>query len=309
MTPPSTGEFGMVKGQFPARFVENVVGVCGEAGRRWIESLPLMISLFEEKWRVRVGPHFSNLSYNYVAPAVRDDGLATVLKIALPAADAEARGERRYLRAMAGRGTIEIIEQDDDRDAFLMRRSSPGEDLQTAFAKAPRGAVEAAIQLLMTLTASPTVDSESFVSLAEWAAELKKVSHYDFPPSYAAKASAIFNLEKKSARTLIHGDYHHENILSSGNSFVAIDPKGIIGEVKYDIAVFLNNHYGWLRDRPDARTETHLAAARFAEVFGYSRAEILEWAFAQKVLAAFWTCTEGNDRWRRQLTSADIWDL
>jgi streptomycin 6-kinase len=40
---------------------------------------------------------------------------------------------------------------------------------------------------------------------------------------------------------LVHGDFHHHNILRSGQGFVAIDPKPYLADREYDIASFLWN--------------------------------------------------------------------
>jgi streptomycin 6-kinase len=306
MRQPSNHRLGWSTNELPRKFVENVVGVCGTRGRDWINMLPVLVAQYEKRWSFRAGPHFPNLSYNYVAPARRDNGTDIVLKICLPADDGEAQGERAYLKAMAGRAVAEILEEDADRDAFLMRRADPGDDLKRSFARDPRAAVEAAIGVLKVLY-QPAVDG--FVSLDDWTTKLHDTSACVFPVEYTEKAWKIFKKFSKVGPSLLHGDFHHENILSSGGGFIAIDPKGIIGDTKYDIGVFLNNHYGWLRDRPDAKAETHFAAKRFSDAFDCPLREIHEWAFAQKVLAAFWTCTEGSDGWRRQLTSADIWGI
>ena len=41
--------------------------------------------------------------------------------------------------------------------------------------------------------------------------------------------------------TLIHGDLHHFNILSSERSWLAIDPKGVIGPAAYEVGPLLTN--------------------------------------------------------------------
>ena len=41
--------------------------------------------------------------------------------------------------------------------------------------------------------------------------------------------------------TLIHGDFHHHNILRHGDRFVAIDSKAMLGDPEYDIPSFLRN--------------------------------------------------------------------
>jgi len=40
---------------------------------------------------------------------------------------------------------------------------------------------------------------------------------------------------------VLHGDLHHFNILSSGDRWLAIDPKGIIGEPEFEPAAYLEN--------------------------------------------------------------------
>ena len=40
---------------------------------------------------------------------------------------------------------------------------------------------------------------------------------------------------------MIHGDFHHHNILRHGDRFVAIDSKAMLGDPEYDIPSFLRN--------------------------------------------------------------------
>jgi streptomycin 6-kinase len=43
-------------------------------------------------------------------------------------------------------------------------------------------------------------------------------------------------------RRLLHGDLHHGNVLhDSERGWVAIDPKGVLGEPEYEIGVALRN--------------------------------------------------------------------
>jgi streptomycin 6-kinase len=41
--------------------------------------------------------------------------------------------------------------------------------------------------------------------------------------------------------TLVHGDFHHLNILRAGDRHLAIDTKAMLGEPKYDVPSFLRN--------------------------------------------------------------------
>ena len=41
--------------------------------------------------------------------------------------------------------------------------------------------------------------------------------------------------------TLVHGDFHHQNILDAGGRHVAIDPQPFLGEPEFDVPSFLWN--------------------------------------------------------------------
>ncbi|MDF2751167.1 MAG: aminoglycoside resistance protein, partial [Gaiellaceae bacterium] len=41
--------------------------------------------------------------------------------------------------------------------------------------------------------------------------------------------------------TLVHGDFHHHNILAAGGRRVAIDPQPFLGEPEFDVPSFLWN--------------------------------------------------------------------
>jgi streptomycin 6-kinase len=58
--------------------------------------------------------------------------------------------------------------------------------------------------------------------------------------------------------TLVHGDFHHHNVLAAGGRYLAIDPKPMLGEPEYDIPSFLWNPLPY-RMRVDV-TERRLAA-------------------------------------------------
>ena len=75
------------------------------------------------------------------------------------------------------------------------------------------------------------------------------------------------------ATTLVHGDFHHHNVLSSGEGYVAIDPKPMLGDPEYDVAAFLWNPIGY-RMRPDV-TGRRLAAFAAA---GLDEGRMRAWA-------------------------------
>ena len=41
--------------------------------------------------------------------------------------------------------------------------------------------------------------------------------------------------------TLVHGDFHHHNILDAGGRYLAIDAKAMLGDPEFDVPSFLRN--------------------------------------------------------------------
>jgi streptomycin 6-kinase len=93
----------------------------------------------------------------------------------------------------------------------------------------------------------------------------------------------------QSQPRLLHGDLHHENVLSDSNrGWLAIDPKGVVGEVAYEIGAALRNPI----ERPSVladRATLQRRIQRFERALNLDAHRILAWGFAQAVLSAIWT--------------------
>ena len=94
---------------------------------------------------------------------------------------------------------------------------------------------------------------------------------------------------------VLHGDLHHDNILLGERGWLAIDPKGLMGDPAFDAANLFYN--------PLERDDLCLAPeriARMADVFSHSMRQdprrLLDHAFAYGCLSAAWHCEDGNSR-------------
>ncbi len=187
------------------------------------------------EWGVALGPAFPLARYSYVAPA----GVDAVLKVTLPEDD-ESRDEAHALDLWAGNGAVRLLRSDRERRALLLERASPGTDISALPERdATRIAVEVGLRLWVRA-------AEPFRWIGDhvpgWldAAERSQPGGSTLVPL----ARELYAELDVGRRVLVHGDFHHHNILRSGRRYVAIDPKPMLGEPEYDVAPFLWNPLG-----------------------------------------------------------------
>ncbi len=300
------------RARLPQKFVENTITLCGEKGELWLNDLPNIISAVEEQWSITAGKHFRNLSYNYVANAQLKDGKSAVLKIGLPLDDVEIYGEAAYLKALDGQGAAKLLEFDRERQTALLERCTPGANLKLVCKKDQGEAVTITIGALKRILRPVPEASNDFILLDDWFDGLKRAAGTKFPRDYAKRALAYYAELSSDSKNiyLLHGDLHHDNILSATRElFLVIDPKGMIGHVGYDIGVFLNNHHGWLEWNTRLDSKLDQAVAEFADAFDLEQSAITKWAFCQMVLSWWWMFDEMPGTFGDELGLSDIWKV
>jgi streptomycin 6-kinase len=87
---------------------------------------------------------------------------------------------------------------------------------------------------------------------------------------------------------LLHGDLHQGNILFDDvRGWVAIDPKGVVGEVAYEVGASLRNpveHPEIVASATSVKRRLQILEA----ALGLDATRMIRWAYAQAVLAAIW---------------------
>ena len=296
----------------PKEFVQNAIALCGERGEIWLNDLPNIITALETSWSIKAGNHFRNLSFNYVANALLENGRTAVIKIGLPLNDVEIYGEAAYLKALDGHGAVRLFEFDRERQAVLLERVTPGSNLKSVCKKRESEAVAVAINMLKRILLPVPDVPHDFIQLDDWFDGLTRAKGTNFPQDYAERALGYYKELSKDEKNifLLHGDLHHDNILSATRApFLVIDPKGIIGHVGYDIGVFLNNHHDWLDWDTRLEGKLDLAVAEFAQAFDLEESVIRKWAFCQMVLSWWWMFDEMPDTFGDEFGLSDIWKV
>ena len=92
---------------------------------------------------------------------------------------------------------------------------------------------------------------------------------------------------------LLHGDLQHYNVLfDSSRGWVAIDPKGVVGELEYEIGAIIRNPV----ERPElflARATIERRLRQFTSKLNLDYERMLAWSFAQAVLSSIWEIEDG----------------
>ncbi len=176
----------------PQQFTKNTLDVCGEIGKKWLTDLPQTIQNLSENWSLTVKKPFLNLSYNFVAPCICNDKSEAVLKIALPLDNTEIFNEAEFLRISDGKGTVKLLNSDENRRAILLEKLNPGKHLKEIFSREEAKTVEIAISVIRRILKQPPENS-AFRQLEEWFNNFfEKASKTNFPVEVLNKAHSFF---------------------------------------------------------------------------------------------------------------------
>jgi len=111
--------------------------------------------------------------------------------------------------------------------------------------------------------------------------------------------------EENHNPVLMHGDFHHSNILSSERGWLVIDPKGVIGPACYEVGPLLMNPWGDLLNGDNYRLTTKRRIDILHEHLGFDRERIHAWGLAHAVLSAWWSI-EDNTGWEYAAAFAEM---
>ncbi|MBM3544626.1 MAG: hypothetical protein FJX44_09010 [Alphaproteobacteria bacterium] len=231
--------------------------------------------------------------------AVRWNGQPAMLKIAV---EPEERFGAHLMAWWEGNGAARVYARDDD--ALLMERAEGTGSLARMVRDGKDDEASRIICAVASRLHEPRQQpAPELIPLTRRFAELSPM---------AAAHGGVLRLAEKTARkllaapqdiTVLHGDLHHGNVLDfRSRGWLAIDPKGLIGERGYDFAnIFCNP------DPVAALSSGRLArqASVVAEAAKLDRTRLLKWIVAHAGLSAAWFIGEGEDA-TPQLTVAEI---
>jgi len=195
---------------------------------------------------------------------------------------------------VCGYGAVRVLAADET--ALLMERATGPRSLVAMVLSSED--IEAAEILAITTTKLHEPRGwpipKSLVPLNEHFESLfKRAAEHDLLNLSASVAKFLLDTQRDVFP--LHGDLHHSNVLDGGpRGWLAIDPKGLIGERAYEVANLLANP--WPRGEVVHNTER---MDRFAKLYAARLTldldRVLAYALAHAGLSASWDIDDGFD--------------
>lgn len=250
---------------------------------RWRLSAPsLLTETFSSRiWKVRLG-----------------DGADAIVKDLKPFDDVEdeLRGTH-YLAWRQGRGAVRLIASDDK--LLLLEYAGERHLRDVLDQEGDAAATEIAAAVLGELTAPSDLpfpaDLQPLRARFESLFSKAAADHAAGRMSLYVEAARIAEHLLAAPRRLspLHGDLHHDNIIEGPRGWLAIDPKGALGDPAFDAANMLYNPL----ERDDLCLDPRriaFMAEVFAKVLDQDPRHILDHAIAYGCLSAAWHEADGN---------------
>jgi streptomycin 6-kinase len=305
----------------PSDFIQTLHDVFKEDGKQFIENLPMLIEEASTRWGLTDIQPVSNLSYNFVAFAKRESSPfgrgqgegGVVLKIGVPRH--ELTSEMAALKLFNGDGACQLLDCDEERGFLLLERLKPGTMLSEL--KEDDQRTHIAVDVMSRLWREiPVAEdgglSSQFIKLSDWFDGLKKIRpQFDggmgpFPKEILNHVESFLpELFADKNVKLMHGDFHHFNILKSERGWLAIDPKGVIGPLGYEIGPLMINPWNSFSEGINLQVKAERRVSILSERLGWEREKIIHWATAHAVLSAWWSMEDGED-WNYAMQCAKI---
>jgi streptomycin 6-kinase len=325
----------------PPEFISNIQGAFGEQGHAFLKALPDLIVEASARWRLTDVVPSSELSYNFVAFAHRggealspwaggnhDIGRGdlaptnhVVLKMGVP--NNELRSEMAALRLFNGEGASKLLDYDEERCWLLLERLHPGVMLVEMEDDEERTHIAAEVMKRMWVGLDTLREehaelldqrNNNFIQLTDWFFGGFERMRKRFDGGTGPFNKKIVERVESSVKdffaenhspVLMHGDFHHYNILSSERGWLVIDPKGVIGPAAYEVGPFMLNPWEKLSDGVNYKSMIRKRVDILHEHLGFERERILEWSLAHAVLSAWWSF-EDNTGWKSAARFAEM---
>lgn len=221
--------------------IENIIN---HFGKDFYEKVLRDIRRFSDKWGLNSFQLIPSYSANLVVKCYSDRFGSVVLKIGNPAS---IYREYHTLNQYNGRRFCKVFDVDLESGVILEECVSPGISLRNEGLIAKRLSVFCSLYKGLHMTPAKP---EIYPTYTEWASRITEyMSKRDdcrelYLHMKKAKDICLSVSSSYPQKMLLHGDFHHDNILLRDHEeYIIIDPKGVIGDPVFDIPRFILNEF------------------------------------------------------------------
>lgn len=270
---------------------KNMLNIHGEAGAKWVAHLPLMVDQLRDYWKLTQIVPVDNMTFHFVAKAMTETQQPVVLKVGL---DSKViLSEKQALDFFDGQAAVHLLDYHAAHHAMLLEQAIPGQSLKSFYPAQVDVVMDAYCQTVQKLHQKKLPKSHSFPHVSEWLTALDHASSDQLPQALITHAIQLKNhlLQTAQNEKVLHGDLHHDNVLQNGNDWIVIDPKGVIGEVEFEMAAFDFVHASEMADK----NILHKRIEQLAKKSGFDVERIRDWVFVRLMLSAAWSVEDKSD--------------
>lgn len=199
-----------------------------------------------DKWALSSFALIPSYSANLVFKCHSESFGNAVLKIS-PTSSKEFITEFNALKEYDGKSFCKIFDADLKKGVILEERVEPGSTLRSEPYLEKRVSVFSSLYKNMHIAPA---NSEIYPTYLEWIFRIteymSKLQNYNELYLHMKKAKelclSVSSIYPK--KLLLHGDFHHDNILLHNNGeYKIIDPKGVVGDPVFDVSRFILNEF------------------------------------------------------------------
>lgn len=230
-------------GSFQPEQIEKIVS---RFGKDFYEKVQTNLEHYGDKLNLTSMELVPSYSANLVFKCNSSNGERAVLKIGNPRFG-EFAAEIHALMEFSGRGLCKLYASDEENSVILEECIEPGLTLREEVSLDKRLSVFTSLYKQLHI---PSTNPDSYPSYLDWVCRITDymsnrqdcVEFYTYMKK--AKDICLSVSNSYTRQMLLHGDFHHDNILlRSDGKYIIIDPKGVVGDPVFDVPRFILNEF------------------------------------------------------------------
>jgi streptomycin 6-kinase len=225
---------------------DEIVKITNRFGDEFYERVLQSIEVYADRWGLSTFQLIPSYSANLVFRCVSAKYGNAVLKLGNPSSR-EIAAEYHALREYDGRRFCTVFEADLEHGVMLEECVQPGTPLRDEDSLDKRLSVFSALYQGLHV---PPMNADLYPTYTGW---VERITAYmskreDCKELYLYMRKAQDICASVTAlypqRMLLHGDFHHDNILlGREGEYRIIDPKGVVGDPVFDVPRFILNEF------------------------------------------------------------------